>query len=101
MSGATHNDSIEGLGAFRVRTPLGWAASNNDVPMVRYLLERKADPNKATPLGTPLTMAAQKNSARAAEVLLAHGARTDIKSGDGSTPLHWAAMSESPHPKLV
>src|SRR5262249_39474848 len=90
-----------GPGAFSVRTPLGWAAYRNDVPMVRYLLEHKADPNKATPFGTPLTMAAAKNSALAAEVLLAHGARTDIKSADGSSPLHWAAMSDSPRPDLV
>src|SRR5262249_7961126 len=80
---------------------LGWAASNNDVPRVRYLLARKADPKKATPLGTPLTMAAQKNSAAAAKLLLAHGARTDIKSNDGSTPLHWAALNDSPDPVLV
>src|SRR5262245_22713778 len=31
-----------------MRTPLGWAAFRNDVPMVRYLLERQADPNQAT-----------------------------------------------------
>src|SRR5262249_8513728 len=70
-------------------------------PMVRYLIDLKADPNQATPLGTPLTFAAWGNSAQAAAVLLAHGARTDVKSGDGSTPLHWAAGSDSPQPKFV
>jgi N-acyl-D-amino-acid deacylase len=102
-AGADVNDFTprSGLEAFSVRTPLGWAAYHNDVPMVRYLLERKADPNKATPLGTPLTFAAWQNSALAAEMLLAHGARTDIKSGDGTTPLHWAAGSDSQHPEFV
>jgi ankyrin repeat protein len=102
-AGADVNDftAVPGLGAFSVRTPLGWAAYHNDVPMVRYLLERKADPNQATPLGTPLTWAARGNSAQAAEVLLAHGARTDVKSGDGTTPLHWAVGSDSSHPELV
>jgi ankyrin repeat protein len=109
-AGADVNDftAVSGGGAFNVRTPLGWAAYRNDVPMVRYLIERKADPNKMTPLGTPLTWAAWGNSAQAAAVLLAHGARTDVKSGDGMikggdgiTPLHWAALSDSPHPELV
>src|SRR5262249_7872802 len=54
-----------------------------------------------TPFGTPLTWAARQNSAQAAELLLAHGARTDIKSGDGSTPLHWAAGSDSPKPEFA
>src|SRR5262249_17133303 len=102
-AGADVNDftAVSGPGGSSVRTPLGWAAYRNDVPMVRYLLEHKADPNKATPVGTPLTSAAWRNSARAAEVLLAHGARTDIKSGDGTTPLHWAAGSDSPDPDFV
>jgi ankyrin repeat protein len=93
--------AVSGPGASSVRTPLGWAAYRNDVPMVRYLLERKADPNKATPFGTLLTWAAWGNSAQAAELLLAHGARTDVKSGDGSTPLHWAAGNDTTHPELV
>jgi N-acyl-D-amino-acid deacylase len=102
-AGADVNDftAVSGPGTSSVRTPLGWAAYRNDVSMVRYLLDRKADPNKATPVGTPLTMAAARNSVEAARLLLAHGARTDIKSGDGSTPLHWAALNESPHPELV
>jgi N-acyl-D-amino-acid deacylase len=109
-AGADVNDFtvVPDLGQLIVRTPLGWAAYRNDVPTVRYLLEHKADPNKMTPLGTPLTWAALGNSSQAAEVLLAHGARTDVKSGDfmtkngdGITPLHWAALTDSPNPDLV
>jgi ankyrin repeat protein/mono/diheme cytochrome c family protein len=88
--------------AVGVRTPLGWAAYRNDVPMVRYLLECKADPNKATLFGTPLTFAAWSNSALAAEVLLAHGAKVDVKGQwNGSTPLHWAAGNDTTHPEFV
>jgi ankyrin repeat protein len=59
-AGADINDftTVAGPFALDVRTPLGWAAYRNDVPMVRYLLEHKADPNKETPRGTPLTWAA-------------------------------------------
>jgi ankyrin repeat protein len=103
-AGADVNDFTAVPGAFslNVRTPLGWAAYHNDLPMVRYLLEHKADPNKETPRGTPLTWAAWGNSAQAAELLLAHGARSDVKGQwNGSTPLHWAAGSDSPRPELV
>src|SRR6516162_4736441 len=56
-AGADINDftAVSGPDALSVRTPLGWAAYRNDVPMVRYLLERKADPNQATLFGTRLT----------------------------------------------
>jgi ankyrin repeat protein len=103
-AGADTNDftTVAGPFALDVRTPLGWAAYRNDVPMVCYLLEHKADPNKDTPRGTPLTWAAWGNSAQAAEVLLAHGAKADVKGQwNGSTPLHWAAGSDSPRPELV
>src|SRR5262249_6149560 len=103
-AGADVNDftPVSGPDELSVRTPLGWAAYRNDVPMVRYLLERKADPNKETPRGTPLTFAAWQNSVLAAGVLLAHGAKADVKGQwNGSTPLHWAAGSDSPQPEFV
>jgi N-acyl-D-amino-acid deacylase len=84
------------------RTPLGWAAWRNDVPMVRYLLERKANPNRATWGRTPLSYAAAHNSVQAAEVLLAHGARVDSRDDfAGFTALHWAAATDSPRADLV
>jgi N-acyl-D-amino-acid deacylase len=84
------------------RTPLGWAACRNDVPMVRYMLERKADPNKATWGRTPLSYAAAHNCVQAAKVLLAHGARVDSRDDfAGFTALHWAAATESPRADLV
>jgi ankyrin repeat protein len=84
------------------RTPLGWAACRNDVPMVRYLLERKADPNKPTWGLSPLSQAARHNSAAVAEVLLAHGAKVDSRDDfAGFTALHWAAATDSPRADLV
>lgn len=84
------------------RTPLGWAACRNDVPMVRYLLERKAEPNRATWGRTPLSYAAAHNSVQAAEVLLAHEARVDSRDDfAGFTALHWAAATDSPRADLV
>jgi N-acyl-D-amino-acid deacylase len=103
-AGADVNDFTAAfpLAAFVARTPLGFAAYRNDVPMVRYLLERKADPNKATAVGTPLTWAAWHHSVEAAEVLLAHGAKADVKSSvDGSTALHWLSGSDSPQPEFA
>lgn len=98
VNNATSNS---GSGTF-ARNPLGWAAFRNDVPMVRYLLDHKADPNRAAARGTPLIWAAFGNSARAAELLLASGAEVDAKTPViGATALHWASYSESEHPDLV
>jgi ankyrin repeat protein/mono/diheme cytochrome c family protein len=98
-AGADVNDFTASLRPFEaasMRTPLGWAAYRNDVPMVRYLLERNADPNIATPNGTPLILTASRNGAEAAELLLAHGAKVDKKSlRSGMNALHSAAASES------
>jgi ankyrin repeat protein len=101
--GADVNDlaPVAQVSQTELRTPLGWAAFRNDVPMVRYLLERKADPNQAAPFGTPLTFAAWHDSLEAAEVLLAHGAKVDARNLYGMTPLHWAAGTESPRADLV
>jgi N-acyl-D-amino-acid deacylase len=106
--GADVNDFPEGDGgrehdsAAGSRTPLMWAAFRNDLPMLRYLLEHKADPNKSTRYGTPLTQAAWHHNVEAAELLLANDAQVDCKDRlAGFTPLHWAAGTESPRADLV
>src|SRR5262249_28891284 len=53
-----------------LRTPLMWAAYHNDVPMIRLLLERGADPNQSTYFGSPLSHACWNDAFEAAEVLL-------------------------------
>jgi ankyrin repeat protein len=85
-----------------MRTPLMWAASQNDVRMVRLLLDRGADPNQSTFFGNPLSHACWNDSFEAAELLIARGA--DVNARDALadfTPLHWAAGTESPRPRLV
>jgi ankyrin repeat protein len=85
-----------------LRTPLMWAAYHNDVRMVRLLLECGAGPNQSTYFGNPLSHACWSDSFEAAELLIARGA--DVSARDALanfTPLHWAAGSESPRPRLV
>jgi hypothetical protein len=57
--------------------------------LVRLLLERGADPNRGNDYGwTKLHQAGYGNRRGLAELLLAHGARTDLSArGDGGTPL--------------
>jgi ankyrin repeat protein len=84
------------------RTPLMWAAYHNDVPMVRLLLEREADPNQSTYYGNPLSHACWRDSFEAAEMLLARGANIHARDAVANfTPLHWAAGTELPRPRLV
>jgi ankyrin repeat protein len=88
--------------ASSVRTPLMWAAYHNDVRMVHLLLERGADPNQSTYFGNPLSHACWSDSFEAAELLIARGANVSARDALANfTPLHWAAGSESPRPRLV
>ena len=84
------------------RTPLMWAAYHNDVRMVHLLLEQGADPNQATYFGNPLSHACWSDSFEVAKVLLARGAKVNARDAVANfTPLHWAAGTESPRPRLV
>ncbi|HZO97141.1 MAG TPA: ankyrin repeat domain-containing protein [Gaiellaceae bacterium] len=60
-----------------------------ELELVRLLLERGADPNRGNDHGwTKLHQAGYSNRRPLAELLLAHGARTDLPArGDGGTPL--------------
>lgn len=60
-----------------------------EIELVRLLLERGADPNRGNDYGwTRLHGAGYGNDRAVAELLLAHGARTDLSArGDGGTPL--------------
>src|SRR5262249_24572210 len=88
------------LGGFR--TPLMWAAYHNDVQMVRLFLDHGPDANQSTSFGNPLSQACWSDSAEAAELLIARGANVNGKDALANfTPLHWAAGTESPTPRLV
>src|SRR5262249_47306676 len=85
-----------------LRTPLMWAAYNNDVRMVRLLLDHAADPNQATYFGNPLSQACWNDGFEAADLLIDRGA--DVNARDtvaDFTPLHWAAGNEALRPHLV
>ena len=71
------------------RTALQWAAWKNSTDVTELLLIRVADVNKQScPYYlTALQWAARYNSTDVIEVPLKHGASTNIKDGDGRTPI--------------
>jgi ankyrin repeat protein len=71
-------------------TPLHAAAWNNDVEMVRQLIENGADPNLRSRWRrgtTPLSKCLVNDSVEAAQVLLDNGAEVDLATDLGVTPL--------------
>jgi len=75
-------------------TPLHRAAYSNHIQVVRYLLEKGADPLATTDTGwTPLHSAAKWNNTDIVEVLLNVGTPVNTGSEGGLTALHVAAMS--------
>jgi ankyrin repeat protein len=85
-----------------MRTPLMWAASRNDTLMIRLLLDHRADPDRSTFFGNPLSHACWHDNFEAAELLLARGAKVSARDAVANfTPLHWAAGTESPRPELI
>jgi ankyrin repeat protein len=74
---------------------LGLAASQSDLPAVRTLLERGADPNDVGGRGiTPLMMAAAaaEPDANLVRLLVDRGANVGATDEDGRTALDWALM---------
>jgi uncharacterized protein len=98
------SDNVLTIGA----TPLVRAAKAGDVDAVRWLLEKRADPNAATADGiTPLAAAAgvgsrdsdtrgryktERNAIDAIHLLLDAGATINVADNRGQTPLHGAAF---------
>ena len=90
-------------------TPFVRAAKNADLPLMRLLLEKGADPSIATRNGTTALMALvgglgrkygadlqvspaeEKNALEAAKLLLDRGANVNAANEAGQTPLHAAA----------
>jgi hypothetical protein len=81
---------------------LAVAAINGSVDVVRLLLEAGEDPNRYNPDGfhahqTPLHGAALRGDLALAQLLVAHGARHDIKDRVWQgTPHEWAEHAEQP-----
>jgi ankyrin repeat protein len=74
------------------RTPLYWAAREDNIEICEILLSHGADINAATPDGwTPLHTAVYNKNPRIVVLLIEKGADVNVKNSDSETPLHWAA----------
>ena len=78
------------------QTPLFWAATRGDAAAVSTLLSYGADPNVCNKLQeTALNWATEASDNSCTTLLLSHGAQPTVHSIFGTTPLHYAAWTES------
>jgi hypothetical protein len=81
---------------FTPPTPLFRAVMKADADAVKSLLNSGADPNEGRFIGaSALVLALMHNNAAMAQVLLDKGADPNALDARGSTPLMWAASSET------
>jgi len=84
------------------RTPLHYAALENDVVRLNDLLAHGADPDAADQDGfTPIHFASQQGALEAAEILINNGAAVDPTNVHGDTPLSIAVFSSKGNGKLI
>jgi uncharacterized protein len=77
--------------------PLSWACQQDNVEILRALLEFGADPNLAAEDGeTPLHIAAFQGSEPCVQLLLDNGADVNAEDEDGKTPLMNAVRAGLP-----
>ncbi len=75
-------------------TALDWATYRLDVPLVKALLRRGADPNTLNRFGSnPLDEAVKAANVELVKILLAAGAKADMPNADGQTALMLAART--------
>ncbi|CAH1402619.1 unnamed protein product [Nezara viridula] len=73
-------------------TPLVWAAENRHANVVRYLLEKKADPQlRDSEMNIALHWSAFSGSMEITEDLINYGSAVNLCNAHGDTPLHIAA----------
>src|SRR5687768_14827306 len=84
------------------RSPLHYAALNDDAQEARRLLGERADPNIADRAGfTPLHFAAQEGSVAVARLLLDNGADVDAVNVNGNTALFVAVFNSRGQGDLI
>lgn len=89
--------SLEIRASKTVQTPLFYAARENNPKIVRWLLERGAQPNCQDPEGTtPLHWAARKGFLEVAQALVDGGANHRIENQNGLRPLQFAVSYNQP-----
>ncbi|XP_068902090.1 putative ankyrin repeat protein RF_0381 isoform X3 [Tenebrio molitor] len=72
-------------------TPLEFVVSWNNLPFVKFLLEKGVNPNVEGPNGdTPLIISIKAEFPQMCESLLVAGANTCKPDKNGKTPLYWA-----------
>jgi ankyrin repeat protein len=84
------------------RTPLHYAALENDVEQVKALLAQGVDPNVGDQLGfTALHFSAQQGAVEACRALLDAGAEVDPVNSYGNTPLFVAVFNSRGRGDLI
>ncbi|QJT94850.1 ankyrin repeat domain-containing protein [Wolbachia endosymbiont of Diaphorina citri] len=102
------NEGADVLARNNHHTLLHAAVSSNKEEIIKLVLNKIKETQsqyidaKDTEGDTPLMWAAESGRVNAAEVLLDHGASTEVKNNYGMTALHWAAKeNESRVAKLL
>src|SRR5689334_8182942 len=87
---------------FTPETPLIGALLHNDTVAARQLLESGADPNAGRFFGMPpVLLAILRQDLDLVRLLNAKGADVSVRDRSGSTPLMWAAFSETGDAAIV
>ncbi|MCP3940970.1 MAG: ankyrin repeat domain-containing protein [Desulfobacteraceae bacterium] len=77
-------------------TPLWYAAQDQRLQMIQFLIDSGAEVEKKNQLGiTPLMIACAQGSIKAVKLLLKNGAKINVASNDLSTPLMYACIREN------
>ncbi len=84
------------IGDYWRDTPLVEAARREHLELAQILLDAGAVPDTKGRGYTPLGLAAKNGNVRLVEMLLRAGANPDLKSDDGDTPAHAAALMGKP-----
>ena len=78
-------------------TPLHYAASAGDIPIMKLFLQRQARVDAMAPTNiTPLMFAAREGQEEAVKLLLASGADAALKSSHGWTAAQFALAADKP-----